>query len=106
MQPNYYFHPVLLRNPPYLYILHDEELQMLSFIKAVKINVHNFHLQLTRAETNKTTHKQPNTMAHANPCRHMVLFIHLVIKLFLISIQGSPFTDRWSSMGPSLKTIV
>ena len=27
-------------------------------------------------------------------------FIYLFIYLFLIFIQGSPFTDRWSSMGP------
>ena len=26
--------------------------------------------------------------------------IYLFIYLFLIFVQGSPFTDRWSSMGP------
>ena len=33
------------RNTPYLYILHDKEVQMISFITAVEINVHNFQLQ-------------------------------------------------------------
>ena len=67
--------------------LHDKEVQMVSFITAVEINVQNFHLHLTRAQTKKTTHKQTQwhmymgevvercTIAHfrtfitSNPCR-------------------------------------
>ena len=55
MQPKYYFHQVLLRNIPYLGILKDEEVKGVSFITVVEIN---FHLHFTRAQTNKTTHKQ------------------------------------------------
>ena len=46
MKPNHAFHQVVLRNTPYLCILHDKEFQMISFITAVKINVHKFHLHL------------------------------------------------------------
>ena len=66
MQPNHSFHQVVLRNTPYLCILHDDkEVQIINFITAVEINVHNFHLHLTRGQTNKTAHKETNTMAHA-----------------------------------------
>ena len=44
MQPNHSFHQVVLRNTPYLFILHDKEVQIIFFITAVEINVHNFHL--------------------------------------------------------------
>ena len=37
---------------------------MISLITAVQINVHNFHLQYTRRQPNKTTHIETNTMAH------------------------------------------
>ena len=41
MQPNY----VVPRNTPYLCILHDKEVHMISFITAVEINMHDFQLQ-------------------------------------------------------------
>ena len=32
-------------NTPYLWILYDKEVQMISFITAVEFNLHNFQLQ-------------------------------------------------------------
>ena len=48
-------------------------------LTTVEINVHTFHLHLTRGQTNKTTHKQTNTMAHihqhnpADTCKHCAM---------------------------------
>ena len=74
MQPNYSFHQGLLRNRPYAF-LHDKEVQLASFITTVEMNVHNHnvHLHLTRAQTNKTTHKQTQWHMHTPTysSRHM-----------------------------------
>ena len=75
MQPNHSFHQVVLRNTPHLCILHDKEVQMISFITAVEINVHNFHLHLTRGQrTKQHTKKQTQWHMHTPtyPRRHNV----------------------------------
>ena len=44
---------------------YTNEVQMASFITAVKINVHNFHLHITRGQTNKPTqNKQTQLHMH------------------------------------------
>ena len=75
-QPDYSFHQVLLiiLQIHHIYaFLHDNEVQTISFITAVEINVHNFHLHLMSGQTSKKadTNKQTNTMAHTYPHRHM-----------------------------------
>ena len=77
VQPNYSFLQVLLRNTLYRSMLFytTKKLRIVSSIllTAVEINVHNFHLHLTRAQTNKQNNTQTNnTMAHA---------VHLYIPL-------------------------
>ena len=61
----------LLRNTPYLCIVTRQRGSNCFFITAVKINVHNFHLPLTRAQT--------NTMAHAYIHLHTHAYIHVNI---------------------------
>ena len=53
------------------------KVQIVSFTTAVEINAYNFHLHLTRGQTNKTTRKQtqwhkiihlPQTHVNLVPC--------------------------------------
>ena len=62
--------------------LHDKEVESVSFITTVEINVHNFHLHLARARTNKITHKQTNKHngiykhlhTPADTCKHYTMY--------------------------------
>ena len=61
MQLNYYIFIKFYSEINHIYaFFHDTEVQMVSFITAVEINVHNFHLNAQTNEQNNTTHKPTN----------------------------------------------